>query len=89
MKAKDVKFFTDKSIQNGCRPLLSLGVHTIPADGFYPECVAVVAISIFGEIYYLNPESEVKEIDEIMKPEAERILTEAEIPDEYKLPICY
>lgn len=88
MKARDAKFFTYRFIQNGIRPLLSLGVHTIPADEFYPGCVAVVAISFFDEIYYLNPESEVEEIDEIMKTEAERILTEADIPDRYKLPIC-
>ena len=83
MKAKDLKFFTCKHVQNGIRPLMSLGIHTIPADDVYPECTAVVAISLFDEIYYLNPNHEVKEIEEIMKPEADRIAFEAEIPVEY------
>ncbi len=83
MKAKDAILFKSKYVQNGWRPLLSLGIHAIQADEDYPEFIGVVAISLFDEIYYFNSEEEVSEIDSDMIEEAERIKSEADIPQEY------
>lgn len=76
MKASDAVYFKSNSVQNGWRPLLSLGVQEVPADENYPACTAVVAVTLFGEHYYFEPNSEVKAIDDDMMAEAVRIKDE-------------